>query len=62
MLQMSEIREMSQVQLKGKIQELRKELLELNLKRSMAPLEKPHLLKNIKKGIAKLSTVLKEKG
>ena len=62
MLKMSEIKEMSSVQINGKIAELKKEYQELSLKKSMSPLEKPHFLKNLKKDIARLSTMLNRKG
>ncbi|HDN85630.1 MAG: 50S ribosomal protein L29 [Candidatus Omnitrophota bacterium] len=56
-----EIRNLSLEELKDKLEELRKRLMELNFKKKTAHVEKPHQFKQIKKDIARILTVIKEK-
>ena len=46
-----EIRNLSLEELKDKLEELRKRLMELNFKKKTAHVEKPHQFKQIKKDI-----------
>ena len=57
-----EIRDLNEQEIKTKLQVKKKELNELNLKLAMKTLEKPDLIPALKKDIARMLTVLKEKG
>ncbi|UCG35136.1 MAG: 50S ribosomal protein L29 [Candidatus Omnitrophota bacterium] len=55
-----ELKGLSKEELNEKLQELEKQLMELQFKRRSG-VEKPHLFKHTKRGIARILTVLKEK-
>ncbi len=57
-----EIRDMSAEEIKTKVGEKKKELNELKIKLEMKTLENPSVIPALKKDIARLLTVLKEKG
>ena len=57
-----EIRDLNEQEIKTKLFTKKKELNELNLKLAMKTLEKPTLIPALKKDIARMLTVLKEKG
>lgn len=48
-------------ELNDKIQDLRKQLMELTFKKRTAQVEKPHLFKTMKKDIARMMTAIREK-
>ena len=58
----TEIRDMSAEEIKTKVGEKKKELNELKIKLEMKTLENPSVIPALKKDIARLLTVLKEKG
>ncbi|MDD5194515.1 MAG: 50S ribosomal protein L29 [Candidatus Omnitrophica bacterium] len=55
-----DLRALSKDELKNKVEELQKQLMDLNFKRNSG-VEKPHLFKQIRKDIARVLTLLKEK-
>ena len=57
-----EIRDLSAQEITVKVNEKKKELNDLKIKLEMKTLEKPSLIPALKKDIARLLTVLKEKG
>ena len=61
-MKISELKELSEENLKSKLIELRKELIILNAKRARgSTLEKPALIKNTRRTIARILTVSKMK-
>ena len=56
-----EIRALSADELKSKIEDLRKELFELNFHKKYGKVEKPHRFSRVRKDIARILTILKEK-
>ena len=48
-------------ELKAKLQDLRKKLMELSFQRKISHVEKPHLFKVTKRDIARILTLLREK-
>ena len=55
-----ELKGLSKEELKDKLDDLNKQLMELQFKRR-SNVEKPHLFKKIKKDIARILTVINEK-
>jgi len=60
-MNIAEIRQLSADELQGKLEELRKQLFEMNFHRSMQTLQKPHVVRQTKKDIARILTVIKER-
>ncbi len=58
----AEIREMPLDEVKAKEQELRKELFSLRMRHSTAQLENPLKIRFLKKDIARVKTIMAEKG
>jgi large subunit ribosomal protein L29 len=56
----SELRALSEAELRDKLNDLNKQLMELQFRRKSG-VEKPHLFKEIKRSIARIFTVIKEK-
>ncbi len=48
-------------ELKDKLLDLRKKLMELSFQRKTSHVEKPHLFKETRRNIARILTILKEK-
>jgi large subunit ribosomal protein L29 len=61
MLRAEEIREMTDADLAGRIQELEEERFRLNFRSATEPLEDPLRLRSIRKDIARLKTVARER-
>ena len=59
-MEIKELRGLSEQELQDKMEDLNKQLMELQFKRR-SNVEKPHLFKQVKKGIARIFTVLNEK-
>ncbi len=59
-MEIKELRESSEQELEVKLEDLNKQLMELQFKRRSG-VEKPHLFKQVKKDIARILTVLNEK-
>ncbi|MCK4277842.1 MAG: 50S ribosomal protein L29 [Desulfurellaceae bacterium] len=57
-----EIREMDTEGLNKKLQDLKQELFNLRLRKNVEQLENPKRFRNIRRGIARILTVLREKG
>jgi len=57
----SELRQYSLQELRQKLEELKKQLFELNFQRQMGNVQKPHLFRAVKRDIARVLTVMKEK-
>ena len=55
---MSEINDLSDLELEKKFRELGKELLDLQIRKQTGQVEKPHLIKSIRRDRAKILTVL----
>lgn len=60
MADIKNLRSLSEKELKNKLVDNEKKLMELQFKRKSG-LEKPHQFKNIKKEIARINTVINEK-
>ena len=56
----SEIKEMTLVEMNNKLEELRKELLNLRLQNAVNQLDNPMRLKAVKKDIARVKTFIRE--
>jgi large subunit ribosomal protein L29 len=59
-MKIEELRGLSNQELESKLEDLNKELMELQFKRRSG-VEKPHLFKVVKRDIARILTVLNEK-
>ena len=57
-----ELRNLSKEELEEKLDNLKKNLFDLNYQRKYGKVEKPHLFREIKKDIARVLTIMKEKG
>ncbi len=57
----SEIRKLSDEEIKTKISESKKELLNLRFKNATGSLDKPSKLNELKKDVARMLTILKER-
>jgi len=56
-----EYNDLSIEELKAKLLDLRKKLMELSFQKKISNVEKPHLFKDTKKNIARILTLLREK-
>ena len=61
-MEINEIRKLSEADINKKIKESKQELFDLRLKQATGNLDKPHQIKKLRKTVAKLKTVLNEKG
>ncbi len=59
-MKIKDLRAMSEEELKDKMVELNKQLMELQFKRR-SNVEKPHLFKQIRRDIARIFTIINEK-
>ena len=59
-MKIKDLRGLSEEELKDKLSDLNKQLMELQFKRR-SNVEKPHLFKQIRKDIARIFTVINEK-
>ncbi len=57
-MKMSEINELTEVELAAKSRDLRVELFNLRLQQTTAQLEKPHRVKELRRDVARLETRL----
>jgi large subunit ribosomal protein L29 len=57
-MKMSEINDLSEVELEKKFRELGNELLQLQVRKQTGQVEKPHLIKSIRRDRAKILTAL----
>ena len=57
-MKMSELKDMTQVELTAKSRDLRQEMFNLRLQQASAQLEKPSRLRNLRKDIARIETRL----
>ena len=57
-MKMSEIKELSDIELNKKFRELGEELLQLQVRKQTGQVEKPHLIKSIRRDRAKILTAL----
>jgi large subunit ribosomal protein L29 len=62
MMKMTEIRELNSEELAQKLQSLRKELFDLRMERAAGKLTKPHRFQQVRRDIARILTVLNERG
>ena len=58
-MKMSEIKELSTVELQKKLRELGNELLQLQIRKQTGQVEKPHLIKEIRRDRARIPSSLK---
>ena len=58
-MKMSEIKELSTVELQKKLRELGNELLQLQIRKQTGQVEKPHLIKEIRRDRARILSFLK---
>ncbi|MCD6223377.1 MAG: 50S ribosomal protein L29 [Deltaproteobacteria bacterium] len=61
-MRIREIRELGSEELKKKLDNLKEELLNLRLRKSVEQLENPKRFRTVRREIARILTVLKEKG
>jgi len=61
-MKIKELREMATGELMHKEKELREELFRLRIRKGSGQIESPALLKQTRKDIARIKTVLREKG
>ena len=57
-MKMSEINDLSEIELDKKYRELGKELLDLQIRKQTGQVEKPHLIKSLRRDRAKILTAL----
>ncbi len=57
-MKMSEIKDLSRLELEKKFRELGEELLSLQVRKQTGQVEKPHMIKEIKKDRARVATLL----
>ncbi len=57
---MSEIKELSTLELQKKLRELGDELLQLQIRKQTGQVEKPHLIKSIRRDRARILTTLSQ--
>ena len=57
----SELREMTEVDLKDELLTLRKDQFQLRMKKANGTLDKPHLVARVRKAVARLKTIMTEK-
>ncbi len=57
----SEIRQLSDEEIKQRIKELEEELFNLRFQKALGQLEKPHRFKMIRRDIARMKTILRER-
>ena len=57
-MKMSEVKELSKVELETKGRDLRVELFNLRIQKTTAQLEKPHRVKQLRRDVARLETRL----
>jgi large subunit ribosomal protein L29 len=57
-MKMSEINDLSEMELDKKYRELGKELLDLQIRKQTGQVEKPHLIKSLRRDRAKILTAL----
>lgn len=57
-MKMSEINDLSKLELEKKFRELGEELLSLQIRKQTGQVEKPHMINQIKKDRARLATLL----
>ena len=60
-MKIKDLRALSNEDLKSKIVEAKKELLDLRVKKSTGTLEKPSRINELRKGIARAMTILRER-
>jgi len=60
-VKISEIRKLSDEEIKTKVMDSKKELLDLRIKNATASLDKPSKIKELRKDVARMLTVLKER-
>jgi len=56
-----EIRELSDVEMKTKIREIRESLLQTRMRKMTGQVEKTHELRSLRKDIARLETIIRQK-
>ena len=59
-MKMSEVKELSEVELETKGRDLRVELFNLRIQKTTAQLEKPHRVKQLRRDVARMETRLTE--
>ncbi len=57
-MKMSEVKELSEVELEAKGRDLRVELFNLRIQKTTAQLEKPHRVKQLRRDVARMETRL----
>lgn len=61
MMNTTELREKSEVELKESLEALLKEQFSLRMQKGVGQLNQSHLLKNVRRDIARINTVMNEK-
>jgi len=61
-MKVEELRNKSEIELRQELLALLKELFGLKMQKGLGQLAKPQLIKNVKLSVARVKTILKEKG
>ncbi len=61
LVEIKELRELSNKELEGKIREAKKELFNLRMKQSTGTLDKTSNIKSLRKDVARMKTILRER-
>lgn len=60
-MRISEIRDLTEEELKSKLAELKKEVFSLKFQKATGQLENPMRIKNLRRDIARINTLIREK-
>ncbi len=61
MVKINELRELSDEELKAKIEEYKEELFNLRFSQATGSLDKPHRINELRKAVARIKTILRER-
>ena len=61
MVKINELRELSDKELKAKIEEYKEELFNLRFSQATGSLDKPHRINELRKAVARIKTILRER-
>lgn len=61
LVEIKDLRALSNKELEGKIREAKKELFNLRMKQSTGTLEKPSKIRELRKDVARMKTILRER-
>jgi large subunit ribosomal protein L29 len=56
-----EIRELSEIEMKTKVREIRADLLDKRMRKMTGQVDKTHVLRSLRKDVARLETIIRQK-